>query len=125
MVAIDPELIVSRKAFERPPLEYTIVAALQVVEHAAVQYEVAAVDPGVTRRRLLGELTHAVAAEGKLAKTTDRVDSGQGRDAAAGAVELQQITDVDVRHAVSIGQQEVLIVTDVLLDPRQSAAGHR
>ena len=71
------------------------VVALDVVEDGGLEHEEGAVDPAFLQLRLLGELDDPVAVQVELAEAGRRPDGGHGGQLAVGAMELQQLVEVD------------------------------
>src|SRR6185437_15849817 len=95
VVLVGHELAVARQAFQRLALEQRGIA-VDVIEDARLENEEGAVDPCLTRERLLVEARHAVAVELQAAEARRRAHGGYRCDAAVAAVELQKVCQVDV-----------------------------
>src|SRR5450631_1490628 len=78
--------------------------AVDVIEHLWLQYEEAAVDPAFARLILLGEVLHFVAGELEAAESCGRAHRRDGRQLPVRLMELDELLDVDIAHAVAVSQ---------------------
>jgi hypothetical protein len=99
-----PELPVGGEALERLALEDGVGA--YVVEHPRLEAEEAAVDPAVEARLLVEARDQALAVEARDAELELRPDDGHRREGAVGGVEVELRAEVDVGHAVGVGDAE-------------------
>ena len=98
------------------------LVAVDVVEHLRLEHEEAAVDPALADLRLLGELGDAVAVEDEPAEARRRPHGGHRRQLAVGAVERDELGDVDVGDAVAVGEHERLVAASQRLEPLDAPA---
>ena len=78
-MAIGHELIVGRQAFERLAFEDALIAAVEVIEDAAMEDEVAGVDPAVEHGLFVELLDGAAAIDADDAVARRRPDGGERR----------------------------------------------
>ena len=98
--------------------------ALEVVEYLRLQYHEAAVDDGSVLVVLLAECKNLPLVV--LLKNALLLRKAYGRHSCYPAVLLvksEKCIEVHIRHAVSVGEQETLIL-QILLCAQHSAAGH-
>ena len=115
----------SREPLQRLVLEERVVAR-DVVEHAGLEHEEAAVHPGAVAGRLLGERGHrrCSSSSSSAPKRPSGLHGGHRRQAPVGAMKGEQRRDVDVGDAVAVGQQERL-VAEILGHALHAPAGLR
>jgi hypothetical protein len=111
----------ARERLHRFALEHRVVA-IDHVEDAGRQHEKAAVDPRAVGRRLLMEGVHLAVRDLERAEAGRRAHGGDRRQPPVGAVEPDQVLDVDLRDAVAIGHAEGL-VAEIVAQAPQPAAG--
>src|SRR5690606_7035172 len=119
LVPVGHELPVLGQLLERLALELGVVAG-DVVEHARLQHEEGAVDPALARLGLLVELDDLVAVELEVTEAGGGPGGRQGGELAVRAVELDELVEVDRRHAVAPGDHE-RAVTQVGLEALDAA----
>src|SRR3546814_4978248 len=95
--------------------------ARQIIQHARLEHEEAAVDPGFLLLHLFGELDDLVALKLQIAEAGGRLNRRYGGELSVRAVEIQQRIDVYVADAVRIGDHEGLIVQPVAKPQRSEA----
>src|SRR5665213_2617043 len=114
--------------WEREPLERLAfphrVVAVDVVEDAGREHEVAAVDPGAVPVRLLVERDDLLFLQSHRAEASGRLHRRHRRQGAGGTMVLDHRAHVDVGETVAVGEAE-RFVADVVAHPQQPAAGHR
>src|SRR6476620_12214923 len=104
-MAVGAQLVVAGEARERLALEHAV--AVQVAEHARLEAEEAAVDP-VRAARLLDEAGDGVAVElGNPPLDVRPHDRNRGEGAVA-TVEIELGAEIDIGHAVRVGNAEAL-----------------
>ena len=97
-----------------------------VVDALGRENEIAAVDPAAVAHRLLDEAAHAVAGiHAERAVAAGRLHRSDGRQLAVRAVERDQRADIDIGHAVAVGEAERLFAAHVVGHSAQAPAGHR
>src|SRR5207253_2738670 len=97
------------------------LVAVDVVEHARLEHEEAAVDPPLADLRLLGELGDELAVELQAAEAGGRTHSRHGRKLSLRAMEREQVPAVDVGQTVAVGEHE-RAVADVRGEALDAAA---
>ncbi|WP_246884198.1 sugar phosphate nucleotidyltransferase, partial [Pseudomonas chlororaphis] len=73
---------------------------------------------------LFGKAQDAVAVALQGAVTARRLHRGDGRVLAVGPVEVHQGADIQVGHAVALGEAEGFFILQIAAGPAQTAAGH-
>src|SRR5579885_1557819 len=101
------------------------VIALNQVEAARRQHEVAAVDEAAVAARLLDEGGDRVAVAFQRAVAPRRAHRGDGGELAVAEVEVDRRADVEIADAVAVSEAEGLIVLDVVGDALETPAGLR
>src|SRR6478736_5081972 len=91
------------KAGQRLGLPGRVVGVDQV-DAARRQHEEAAVDPAAVATRLFREATYDLAVQGQRAVASRRLDRGDRGEPAVLAMKARQGADVDVGHAVAVGE---------------------
>src|ERR1700730_2533472 len=123
LVLVRGELPVRGEPLECFDLEMTVaIPRRQVVEDRRLEDHETPVDPALADLGLFLELGHEVAVEVEATEPRGRPDRGHGREPSMAAVEGQEIPEVDVAHAVPVGQHEGLVLQPGL-EPLQAAPG--
>src|SRR4051794_24471923 len=122
-MTVGRELLVLRQALQRLLLPYGGVA-VDVARHLGREHEEAAVDPAPVALRLLLVAADQVVVDVERAEAARRLYGGDGGEPAVLAVEADQLAEVQIRHAVAVGEAE-LLAADVGQYALQAAAGHR
>jgi len=123
-VLVDHQLAVGRALLERGALEGAAVVVGHVAQEVLGEHEEASVDVAVRRVGLLGEAAHARTVDRELAEPARRADARDRGELAVLLVERDRLRHVDVRQAVTVGEQEVRRL-EVLRDAGEPRAGHR
>src|SRR5207247_1573038 len=92
-------------------------------EELALEDEVAGADPARGVDRLLLEAGHLPAVNLDLAEPPRRPYRRYRTDPTVLAMETEQVVDVNIAHAVAVGEHERLTL-DVALDALDAATGH-
>src|ERR1044071_4175841 len=119
-MAVGGQLLALGQTLQHVGFEVGVVA-LDVVEDRGLEDHEAAVDPALADLRLLGELGDEVAVEDEAAEARGRADGRHGGDAPLRAVEGEQLAEVDVAHAVAVGEEEGAVLQP-RLKPLDAAA---
>ncbi len=107
LVAIDCHLSGRRRVVHGGLLEKHLGRARHEAGHEIATDNHEATIDVVARDTFLVEICHAVALDDEFTETREGMDCGDG-DGAVGATVLgQQLRDVDIRHTIAIGQEEV------------------
>src|ERR1043166_960363 len=124
-VPVGGELPITSEPAQRLPLPDALIA-LDVIDRRWLEDEESAVDPRPVAGGLLVELVDSCLAvrDGDDAEAPRRLNRRHRRQAPFAPVEGDQLGDVDVAHAVAVGEAEGL-VPDQLAHPPQAAARHR
>src|SRR4029453_17116974 len=80
----------------------------EIVERAALEHEEPAVDHAVVGLRLLAELADALAAHAPLPEPRRRVHARHGGERALSFVKREEAAQIDVAHAVAVGEHEAI-----------------
>ena len=124
-MAIGGQLPIGGQVFEWGFFPHRVVAT-QVVKNTRLQHKEAAVNPGsFAALGLLHKVAHAAVLTGQVehpepARLAHSRERGQHTLL---AVVADTFFNVDVAHAIAVGQAESLIV-QILFYPTQAAAGH-
>src|SRR3546814_6199206 len=95
VVLVGEKFAVPRKVDQRGMLKRFGIAR-QIIQHARLEHEEAAVDPGFLLLHLFGELDDLVALKLQIAEAGGRLNRRYGGELSVRAVEIQQRIDVYV-----------------------------
>src|SRR5438477_4011929 len=108
VMSVCHQLRIGCKPLERLPLEVRFVA-VDVVQHRRFEDEEGAVDPAFPKLRLFREADDLVAFEIEMTKAGRRTHGRQRRQLSVGAMEGEQLVEVNGRNAVTPGEHEGLV----------------
>src|SRR6202011_1566719 len=98
---------------------------LKHVKYRRLQHKESSIDPAGFIIRFFPKASHEISiANFKCAESTRRLDSGNSRSAPVTGMELHQLSDINVGHAVSVRKHKSLFAK-VLPDAANTAASHR
>ena len=122
-VLVGLQLAIAAEGFQRHRFPRHIIT-LDQRQHARRQYEKAAIDEAAIAARFFGETRHHVALAPQRAVASRGLHRGHRGRLAVAAVEGDQGADIDVRHAIAIGEAEGLFFLDVVRHALETAARH-
>src|SRR6266852_3120966 len=100
------------------------VVAFDIVDYFGRQNKKPAIDVCAVACGLLAEICHHIAGKLQRAKAPWRRHRGDRREPAFRLVESQQLLDVDVRDAITIGEEKIMIAK-IFTDALDATARHR
>lgn len=122
VVPVGGELPVSGKPVQRRQLPGHVIAR-DPLQCLRVHDEETAIDIAVIAERLLGEPGYQMIGEDDRAETARRTHHGNRRLESVRLVKVDQCANVDISHAIAIGEAERFVgaqVTRHALEPRSS-----
>ena len=123
-MAIGHQLAFGRQAFQRLAFENAFIAAIEIIEDAAIKDEKAGVDPAIEHGLFVELLDAAGAADVDNAVAGRRPHRGERRLFAVHAMKRDDFRDVDVGQPVAVGDHKGVGFADMFLDAFEAAAGH-
>src|SRR6188508_3143426 len=102
------QLALGSESLQRLALKGDLIA-VDVVQHGPLKDEEPTVDPTRFGLWFLRESSHLVAVQLHCAESGRRSDRCHGRQATVALVEAHKLVDVDVSHAVAVGNHEASI----------------
>ena len=125
LVATRREVAVGHDFVDRRGFEKTVFPVEVAREEGAIDDHESAIDEAAGPGRFFLKSRYQIAIEFQFAEAPLRMDGGNRQQLAGSAVKIEQRGDIDVRHAVAVGQKEFAVFGgEIARGAPHPAAGH-